>query len=170
MKTNHLAWILSLSTLTLAACGAVEPADLGEGSGDQRVAETREPMGSARVPDLYQLSSGPLHVSYTTSGLDGQPHFTYQDAEQRRDFKGGEIRTSTSELGTLATVSIRVTVDAGFTTFTLIVPNVGVDAGDSAPITTQGITATHRFSSVFRHADEGQEELYTFTALSGTAR
>ena len=182
MKTNQLTRTLLLSTLALAGvalagCGAADPEDLGEASSHDDVESAPtvraglDPIGrpTATAPDRYQLSSGQLHVSYTTAGLDGQPHFTYQDAEKRLDFKGGEIRTSTSELGTLVTVSIRVTVDTGSTTFTLIVPNVSVDAGDSAPVATQGITATHEFS-VFHSAEEGQKDLYTFTALSGTAR
>src|SRR4051812_40693065 len=37
--------------------------------------------GPQITPDNYQLS-GPhhLHVSYSTNGIDGKPHFTYQDA------------------------------------------------------------------------------------------
>jgi hypothetical protein len=200
MKTNQLTQTSLLSTLALAGfalagfalagCGAVDPADLGEGSSHQDVAENRALMGgatavesapilrarpdsvgktTATAPELYQLSSGQLHVSYTTSGLDGQPHFTYEDAQKRLDFKGDEIRTSTCDLGTLVTVSLRVTVDTGSTTFTLIVPNVSLDASDSAPVATQGIMATHDFS-VLRNVDKGQRDHYIFTTLSGTAR
>ena len=34
-----------------------------------------------RTPDLYTLHGGGLHVSYSTTGIDGKPHFTYQDAQ-----------------------------------------------------------------------------------------
>ena len=186
MKTNQLTQGLSLSTLAFAGfafagCGAAEPADLGEGSEPMVNAtavetapiSTAQPDSvgttTARAPDLYQLASGQLQVSYRPSDLDGQPHFTYQDGDRKLDFKAGDIRTSTSELGTLVTVSTQVTVDTGSTTFTLIVPNVSLDAGGSAPIATQGITTTHHFS-LFRNADEGQTGFYTLTALSGTAR
>jgi hypothetical protein len=124
---------------------------------------------TATPPQLYQLSGVQLHLSYTPCGLDGQPQFIYEDAQQRLDFKGNEIRTSKCDLGTLVTVSLRVTVDSGSTTFTLIVPNVDLDERDSAPVATQGIVATHDFS-VFRNADEGQRDHYVSTTLSGTAR
>src|SRR5262249_4278839 len=58
-------------------------------------------------PNLYQLQGKHLHVSYSTSGFDGRPHFTYQDAHQNLNFAGDDIRTVQTEIGTLVTVTIR---------------------------------------------------------------
>jgi len=181
MKTNHLTKTALLSTLALAGfalagfalagCGSVDPADLTDDATavDRAPSRTAPADSTATAPELYQLGSGQLQVSYTASGTDGQPQFTYVDGQQRLDFEGDEIRTSACALGTLVTVPLRVTVDSGSTTFTLIVPNVNLDTRDSAPVATQGITTAHDFS-VLRNADEGQNDRYTFTALSGTAR
>jgi hypothetical protein len=120
-------------------------------------------------PNLYQLAGDHLHVSYTTTGIDGQPHLTYQDATQTLSFRGEDIRTVSTEIGTLVSVSIRRTVDTGSTAFSLLLPGVALDATNSAAVTTQGIITIHRFSPVpaFNH---GQKELYTSVALRGTAR
>ena len=120
-------------------------------------------------PNTYQLAGDHLHVSYSTTSFEGKPHLTYQDANQTLSFRGDEIRTATTEIGTLVSVSIRRTVDTGSTTFTVLLPDVGLDGTNSAAITTQGITTIHRFSVIpaFNH---GQKELYSYVALRGTAR
>jgi len=84
-------------------------------------------------------------------------------------FTGDQIRTTTTEIGTLVTVTIRLTVDAGSTSFTLLVPHVNLDQGRHAPIVTEGITTLHRFS-IFPPANHGQTELYTVIPLTGTAQ
>src|SRR5262245_54302748 len=84
-------------------------------------------------PNLYQLQGEALHVTYATSGIDGLPHFSYQDAHQTLSFKGDEIRVAETEIGMLVTVSIRRTIDSGATSFTLLVPTVNVEQGGSAP-------------------------------------
>ena len=40
-------------------------------------------------PNSYDLSGHHLHVTYSTSGFDGKPHFSYQDLHQTLDFSGG---------------------------------------------------------------------------------
>ena len=121
------------------------------------------------APNLYQVSGHNIHVTYSTTGIDGKPHFHYQDPHLSKDFSNTEIRTVATEIGTLVTVTIRMTVDAGSTSFTLLVPTVNMNAGETITIHTEGITTVHRFSIVgpFNH---GQTETYSVTALSGTAR
>jgi hypothetical protein len=120
------------------------------------------------TPDLYQVQGRGIHVTYSTSGFDGKPHFDYQDAHQTLHFVGDQIRVADSEVGSLVTVNIRVTVDSGSTTFTLLVPQVNLGTSVSAPITTVGLTTQHRFSIVpkFNH---GQTELYAVVVLTGSA-
>ncbi|MEA2617554.1 MAG: hypothetical protein QOE72_3337 [Chloroflexota bacterium] len=120
------------------------------------------------TPNLYQVQGHGVHVTYSTSGFDGKPHFDYQDTNQTLHFEGDQIRSTVSEVGTLVTVTTRPTVDAGSTTFTLVVPQVNLGTMLSAPITTIGITTQHRFSVVpkFNH---GQTELYNVVILKGTA-
>lgn len=128
-----------------------------------------------RTPNLYNLHNNviqggqfSLHVSYTTSGIDGKPHFHYQDAQQTLNFAGDQIRTVESDVGLLVSVTIRQTVDAGSTTFTLIIPTVNLGQSAQARISTLGITTIHRFSIVPQF-NLGQIETSTVSQLEGNA-
>lgn len=120
------------------------------------------------APDLFDVSDGDLHIVYSTTGFDGRPHLSYQDPNQMLAFTGDEIRSVETDLGTVVSVTIRRTVDAGSTSFSLLVPRVNVVAGQSAEIRTEGITTIHRFSIV-PAANRGQRDYYTVRRLTGTA-
>jgi hypothetical protein len=120
-------------------------------------------------PNVYKLSGTHMHVTYTTTDKTGQPHFSYQDGNQTLSFTGNQIRETKTEMGTLVSVTTRMTVDTGSTTFTLLVPTVNLASPSSAAqVHTYGITTAHKFS-VVPAANHGQTELYTTTELSGTA-
>jgi hypothetical protein len=121
-------------------------------------------------PNLYILHNNvtqggqlPLSIVYSLSGPGEETHFEYHDGGQSLLFSGNEIRTTESPLGNLVTVTI-----TGSTTFTLVVPGVGlaVPGHSSANINTFGVTTTRR-GGLF--ANFGQQELYTVTELAGTA-
>jgi hypothetical protein len=121
------------------------------------------------TPNMYQLTGGKLHITYSTTSINGQPHFTYQDGTQNLSFVGDQIRQTKTEIGTLVSVTIHMTVDSGSTAFSLLVPTVNLPSPSSpAQIHTYGITTGHRFS-VVPAANRGQTETYTITELSGTA-
>jgi hypothetical protein len=84
------------------------------------------------------------------------------------NFEGDQIRSMESEIGTLVSVTIFATVDAGSTSFTLLLPHVNLDQSQQATITTEGITTLHR-SSLLPVFNQGQTELYTVERLTGTA-
>jgi hypothetical protein len=136
------------------------------------MATTQEEIaGSAlpvKAPDMYVLHGAQLHITYSTTSFLGKPQFVYQDAVQTLSFEGDQIRTVATELGTLVTVTIRMTVDTGSTTFTLLVPTVNLGSSNQATIHTEGITTIHRFS-VVPLFNQGQTELYSVTPLTGTA-
>jgi hypothetical protein len=120
------------------------------------------------TPNVYELKGGQMHIRFSTTSKDGQPYFSYEEGSQSLSFKGSQIRQVKAELGTLVSVTIHMTVDAGSTTFTLLLPKVNLaEQNSTAQIHTIGITTTHRFSVVpaFNH---GQTEIYTTTELSGT--
>ncbi len=136
------------------------------------MATAQEKIGSAarpvNTPDLYQLHGDQLHITYSTTSIDGKPRFDYQDASQTLAFEGDQIRTITTEIGTLVTVTICMTIDRGSTTFTLLVPTVNLDPSNQVRIEAKGITTIHRFSIVPAF-NQGQTELYTVSPLTGTA-
>jgi hypothetical protein len=118
--------------------------------------------------NVYQLSNSQLHVSYATGALGSKAGLIYQDAFQTLQFNEQQLRRVSTEFGELVTVTIRMTVDTGSTTFTLVVPKVEVDVNQSVQVETLGITTIHRFSPipVFNH---GQRETYSVANLRGTA-
>ena len=120
-------------------------------------------------PNLYELSSGNIHVTYSTSGISGQPHLTYTSPFISHSFTGSQLTTTASPIGTLVTVTIQMTVDSGSTTFTLLVPRVNLSGpADHVHIDTEGVTTHHRFS-VIPAAMHGQLDTYSVQALTGTA-
>jgi hypothetical protein len=119
----------------------------------------------------YDLHGGNVTVTYGASGVDGKPYLNYSDSNLSRLFKGDEIRViQETDLGTLVSVTIRMTIDSGSTSFTVFIPRVKMTDGQAAStnIVTVGITTLHRFSivSVFMM---GQIDHYTAITLSGTA-
>jgi hypothetical protein len=123
---------------------------------------------AAKKPNLYQLSGHKIQITYSTSSFDGQPLFHYQDPSQNLQFKGKEIRTIDTQGGTLVAVTLNLTPDLGSTSFTLLVPGVGLGLSDSAHIETAGITTLHK-TSIVGPALQGQTDFYTFHPLQGTA-
>ena len=122
----------------------------------------------ANQPNLYELSGGGLHVTYSTTSIQGQPLFNYHDGFQVRNFSGNEIQTVDTIIGKLVSVFLIRTIDSGSTSFTVLIPSVHLPASDVASISTEGVTALHKFAIV--NPPLGQTELYTFHALHGTAR
>ena len=49
-------------------------------------------MPNTVTPNMYHLSGHSLHVTYTTTSLDGQPTMSYQDAHQAKSFHGDQLR------------------------------------------------------------------------------
>jgi hypothetical protein len=127
-------------------------------------------MATAFVsPTLYNLSGNGLHVTYTTSGIDGQPHLHYQDSQHNLNFTGNQLRTVAGDLGTIVSVTIQMTVDSGSTSFSVLIPRINLNKGETGQVRTDGILTVHRFSVVpaFLH---GQLDSYTVTPLHGTAQ
>jgi len=127
-----------------------------------------QPQPAFIQPNSYNLSGIGLHITYTTTGIDGKPHFTYHSTSQTLSFVGDQIQTTQSPLGTLVTVFIFRTIDGPSTSFTLLVPRVNLNSGEHLQITTEGITTMHQFS-IFPPQNHGQRDHYVVHALHGTA-
>src|SRR5215471_11397199 len=116
----------------------------------------RGQVATQPTPNLYKLSGGHLQITYSTSGKDGKPHFSYQDGNQTLSFTSSQISETKTEIGTLLSVTIHKTVDTGSTSFTVLLPNVRL-AGPSytSQIHALGITTVHKFA-VVQAANHGQ--------------
>ena len=121
----------------------------------------------ANQPTQYDLSGGGIQVSYSTTSISGQPLFSYHDAFQFKSFSGDkEITKVETDIGTLVTVVIHLTIDRGSTTFSLLLPHVNLPASGAQNITAEGITTLNRFSVP---APQGQTQFYTVRQLQGAA-
>jgi hypothetical protein len=119
-------------------------------------------------PNLYELSSHGVHITYSTTSITGKPILTYHDAVQTRTFTGDEIQTQTTSIGTLVTVFLMRIADGPSTSFTLLIPAVRLAGPEVVTVSTEGITTLHR--STLMGPPLGQLELYTLHPLEGTAR
>lgn len=139
-----------------------------------QVAQNLNPSAQAQLatppalkhPNFFELAGDGISVTYSLTDFGGRPVLSYHDAFQSKSFVGDQIRTVETEIGTLVTVTIFLTVDSGSTTFSILIPNVNLRSADSAQITTYGITTLHRFSII--GPPQGQAEFYTAHQLSGT--
>lgn len=121
----------------------------------------------ANQPTRYELSGGGIHVTYSTTSFQGGPQLSYHDASQVKNFSGDQIKTLQTDIGTLVTVVLHLTVDSGSTTFSLLLPHVNLPPSEVANITAEGITTLNRFSIV---PILGQTQFYTVHQLHGRAR
>ena len=127
------------------------------------------PQTPTVTPNLFQLSGHHLHVTYSPSGMDGKPSMTYQDTHQSKSFKGDEIRTVECDLGTLVSVTLRLTVDVGSTTLSVLIPRMRISPMSAAAVHTECITTVHNMPFA-PQAVQGQLDTYTVTNLHGTAQ
>lgn len=134
------------------------------------VAITTTSEETQQQPDLYDLKNGTLQISYSTSGIDGKPHFSYKKGKTQLNFSGDEIRTDTTDLGTIVSVTTAMTVDNGSTSFSVLIPKINLDTkmGATAIVSTQGIETQHKFS-VIPAFKKGQMDTYKVTSLTGKA-
>jgi hypothetical protein len=123
----------------------------------------------ANQPMRYELAGGDIHITYATTSLTGQPTFDYNDAVQVRSFTGDQIKSVlTTDVGTLVTVVIHLTLDASSTTFSVLLPKVNLEPSSSGVlIVAEGITTRHRFPIV---PVEGQTQLYAVREMRGSAQ
>jgi hypothetical protein len=121
------------------------------------------------TPNLFQLTGSHLHLTYTTTSIDGKPTLTYQDAHHGKSFRGDEIRAVECDLGTLVSVTLRMTVDAGSTSLSLLIPRMRINQGEHVAVHTDCVTTVHRFS-IAPQLLHGQLDTYSVTALHGTAQ
>lgn len=117
--------------------------------------------------NVFNFNSSHIHVSYATGALGSKAGLTYQDAHQSLQFGEQDLRKVVTDLGEEVTVTLRLTVDVGSTTFTLLVPKVALELNEQLPLQTVGVTSIHR--TPFAPIIHGQLDSYNVIKLHGTA-
>ena len=127
------------------------------------------PIPPVFQPNEYVLHGGGVSVTYITNGFLGHPTLSYKDAHQALHFKGPEIRVLPTEIGGLVSVTTRMTIDAGSTTFSFLVPVIVLpDQHAEQKFKTAGIRTEHKTALV--EPQTGLREIYEIHEMHGTAR
>lgn len=117
----------------------------------------------------YMLQNEDLKITYLASGFQGLPYLTYQDQTQTLNFKGAEIRTAGTEIGTLVTVTIKFTVDAGSTSFSVLIPAITLSNTQAEEVfKTVGVLTIHKTTPLVL-PPTGARETYEVCELHGSA-
>jgi hypothetical protein len=125
------------------------------------------------APNVFHLHGNGIHITYFPDGsgpltTDGPIKLIYDDPHQTKTFRGSQVSVMQVEnLGTLVTAVLQVTVDAGATSVTLLVPSVVMQGAHSVPVHTEVITTRH--FSLLTAVGRPQRDIYTVTKLSGNA-
>src|SRR5438067_11264586 len=107
--------------------------------------EARAAQLSIQQANNFSLSGGGIHVDYSSTSINGQPRLAYHDAVRNLSFAGSAIRTAElPDIGTIASVTLALTVDVGSTTFSVSIPHVLVPTGATKPVTTDALTTRPR--------------------------
>lgn len=124
----------------------------------------------ANTPNLYELSGHGIQVTYSTRSFAGPPQFQYKDSHADLTFSGDEIETQDGGiLGTFITVTIRKSIDSDFTTFTLLLPQIG-SAESDVHFSTLGIVTVHHRTLAGPRFIHGPLQQYHAYTLFGTAQ
>ena len=121
--------------------------------------------------NLYELSGEDTSITYTPLGFGGSSQLNYRRAEQDSVFRGREVRTAATEIGTLVTVDVAFVPDLETVTFSLFVPAVNLRNGTAeAPVETIGLLTSARTSINSPGLVQGQLKTYQAIPLTGTAK
>jgi Domain of unknown function (DUF1843) len=83
----------------------------------------------------YTLSGGGIQIEYKVGGS-----FFFTQGGTTKTFTAAEITTDQTGLGELVSVPLVLTIDTGGSRFGVFVPVVELMLGQSAPVTTIGVT------------------------------
>jgi hypothetical protein len=125
------------------------------------------------APNVYHLHGKHIHIAYYPEGsgpltTDGPVKLVYQDQHQTKTFRAAQVAVEeVANLGSLITVVLQVSPDAGSTTATLLIPTVVRQGAQTVPLRTVLITTVH--VSTLTGIGHPQRDVYTVTKLKGTA-
>ncbi|MDQ3185411.1 MAG: hypothetical protein M3Q16_02900 [Pseudomonadota bacterium] len=119
--------------------------------------------------NLFELSRGAIHVTYSSTSILGGPIFSYRDDQLSRSFRSEEVRLRDTEVGQLITVTLEIIPDLRTVTFSLVLPIVTVmPQSNGIRIKVPGITTTS--PTTIAGPPPGPQQLYSVVNLRGTAQ
>jgi hypothetical protein len=103
------------------------------------------------MANRYVLQGNGVEVDYTIGGNPGFTALSFTEGGNTRNFTPAQITTDNTSVGTLVSVALVQTIDAGGTRFGFFLPQVQVALGQSVPVTTIGVTETFSGPDSFPH-------------------
>ena len=126
-------------------------------------------------PNEYSFQGDGIHAAYFPQGSgpigpEGAVFFSYQDSHTSKTFNKAEtVETTIDGVGTLVTVVLTENpISHSHTSFSVLVPEVGVAAGSPQTFRTKGITTVQGATLVVRTVFPALQT-YKVEQLSGTA-
>jgi hypothetical protein len=120
-------------------------------------------------PNEYTLAGGGVTINFVTDGFLGRPTLSYKDKHHALHFKGPEIRLLPTEIGGLVSVTLKMTIDAGSTSFSFLIPVIELaDRQAEQKFETVGVRTEHKTALVL--PGTGLREIYEIHKVEGIAR
>lgn len=121
-----------------------------------------------KTPNLYELSSEGMAITYSTTSIDGKPRFTFKKGRQTLNFSGDEITSLGTNIGTLVSVVIATIVDKASTSFSVLLPAIQLTDSKKLSFRTIGITTVT--TTTIAGPGKGVQQTYKTVALRGSAQ
>jgi hypothetical protein len=123
-------------------------------------------------PNTYVLTStdGNTKITYETWSFIGQvPSLSLtQGSGPARHFTGSQVRTLSTEIGTLVSVTTLMSIDTGSTSLSLLIPAIGLPGlVGGVAFTTDAVMTRHAGPDSFPRS--GVFETYEFIPMKGEA-
>ena len=119
----------------------------------------------------YVLKGHQTEITYDETTFDGQPQLTYQvfPGPTTHTFRGDQISSQVSHIGTQITVTLKAVPDADTTSLTLFVPTVNLTGTTAQHIHTIAIVTIVRGSIGGPSLIHGAIQSYHVIKLEGKA-
>jgi hypothetical protein len=120
-------------------------------------------------PNVYTLTGGNITFTYHKNNFLGGPFVTYTDPTGTKTFFGSAVRVLDVGIGTLVTVTTHMTIDAGGTEFSVLLPLIELPSPTATQnFQTDGVAT--RYAGPDSFPVTGVRETYDFIPMNGTAR
>ncbi|MBA2658644.1 MAG: hypothetical protein H0U72_03555 [Nitrosospira sp.] len=115
--------------------------------------------------NLFELSRGAIHVTYSSTSILGGPILSYRDNRLSRSFRGDEVRIQDTDIGQLITVTLETIPDLRTVNFSLVLPAVTVmPQSMGTHIRVPGITTTA--PTTIAGPPPGPQQLYSVVLVA----
>jgi hypothetical protein len=94
------------------------------------------------MANKFVLSGNGIEVDYTIGANPGFTALTFKEGSTTKTFKPAEITTDQTAAGTIVSVPLRTSIDAGGTRFGFFLPQVQETLGQTVSVTTIGVIET----------------------------